>query len=219
MGRLSVDYVHACGWSGADDDRNHADRSHRRSHILSVLRHLSQRRATQDQHYRHRDLGASVNWHEAWLWLWFFIGALLYMVKRAFYQIKPPNPVATDVGHYLEIAGVPLLFRFALESAFFALLFTPALAAKAFDAIGWENWTWVIQVTTQFAVVAFLAGMAIDPMADWFIPTVIGRIPGLKDWWPQMPGPMPQPMVVQAAIVETKVTALETRTIPQEGTK
>lgn len=160
-----------------------------------------------------------MNWREAWLWLWFFIGAFLYMVKRAFYGIKPPNPVARDVSHYIEIAGIPLLFRFGLESAFFAGLFTPALAAKAFEAIGWENWTWVISIITQFAVVAFVFGMAIDPMADWFIPTVIGRIPGLKDWWPQMPGPMPQPMVVQAAIVETKVTALESRTIPQEGTK
>lgn len=113
------------------------------------------------------------------------------MVKRAFYQIQPPNRVATGPLNYVQRAGVPLLFRFGLESALFWLLFTPAVADKALGTLGWTDYGWVVHLVTQFAPVAFLAGMALDPMADWFIPTVIGRVPGLKDFWPQMPGPLP----------------------------
>lgn len=163
-----------------------------------------------------------MNWHELWLWLWYGLGALLYMVKRAFYGIQPPNPVAHDVPHYIRRAGIPILFRFALESAGFWTLFNPVIAAKVVTLFGGGRYVWLVQIIAQFAPAAFVTGLALDPMADWFIPTVIGRIPGLKDWWPQMPGPLPQPVKVEAQIVTqtTEVQQLQTKTTvlnPQEG--
>jgi len=113
-----------------------------------------------------------------------------------------------------------LLFRFGLESGVFWIAFNPILVDKIFSALGWGSYLWMISFITQFAPAAFITGLALDPMFDWFIPTVIGRIPGLKDWWPQMPGPLPQEAVVEAQMVEqtTKVTQLQTMTtvIPEE---
>jgi len=159
--------------------------------------------------------------HEAWLWLWYFIGASLYMVKRAFYQMQPPNEVAHNVPQYVHRAGIPLLFRFGLESAIFWVAFNPVLVDKLFNALGWESYLWMISFITQFAPAALITGMAMDPMFDWFIPTVIGKIPGLKDFWPQMPAALPQEAVVESQLIEqtTKVTQLQSTTtvVPKEG--
>lgn len=126
-----------------------------------------------------------------WLWLWYIVGSLMYMVKRAFYMITGPNPVANDTSQYIRVAGIPLLFRFVVDSTIFWVLFKPELVQAGLKSMGWETWAWVLMMITQFAPVALLFGLAIDPLVDWAIPTVIGRVPFLKDWWPQMPGPIP----------------------------
>jgi hypothetical protein len=152
--------------------------------------------------------------HEAWLWLWYLIGAMLYVVKRAFYQMQPPNVVANNITQYVKRAGIPILERFALESAFFWVCFNPVLIDKLFSALGWESYLWMISFITQFAPAALVTGMAMDPMFDWIIPTVFSKIPVIKDIWAQMPGPLPQQAIVEAQIVQqtTQVTQLQTTT-------
>lgn len=161
-----------------------------------------------------------MNGHLIWLWFWYTFGALIYMGKRAFYSIKPPNPVAHSLGEYLNfnVAGMPLLFRFVAESAVYWLCFSPQLLTAALTYFGWEKAAGTVAVITQYAPAALLFGLFADFIADWFIGTVVTKISFLdiKDWWPQMPGPMPQEAVVQAAIVETKVTSLQTITTPAE---
>lgn len=131
--------------------------------------------------------------HHLWLWLWFFVGALLYMVKRAFYLITGPNPVATGVGSFLKVAGVPLIFRFAVDSGFYWVCFAPEVLQAGLQFMGWQTAAGVLGVITKYAPVAFFFGMTVDPLVDWGIPTLVGRVPFLKDFWPQMPGPMKPP--------------------------
>jgi len=128
--------------------------------------------------------------HHLWLWMWFFFGALTYMVKRAFYLIVGPNPVAHNIGSFLKVAGVPLVFRFIVDSGIYWICFAPEVLQSALKWFGWESAATAIAVMTQYAPVALFFGLAVDPMVDWAIPTVIGRIPFFKDFWPQMPGPI-----------------------------
>lgn len=134
-----------------------------------------------------------VTHHHLWLWLWFGVGVVVYMVKRAFYLITGPNPVAVGVGSFLKVAGVPLLFRMVVDSGLYWACFAPELLQSGFRYMGWESAAGVVAVVTQFAVAALFFGLGIDPLVDWVIPTVVGRIPFLKDFWPQMPGPMKPP--------------------------
>lgn len=131
--------------------------------------------------------------HHLWLWLWFFVGALAYIVKRAFYLIVGPNPVAHSISSFIRVAGVPLLFRLLVDSGIYWVCFSPEVLQTGLEFLGWRMAAGVVAVITQYAPVALFFGMAIDPMVDWAIPTVIGRIPFLKDFWPQMPGPLEPP--------------------------
>jgi hypothetical protein len=124
--------------------------------------------------------------HELWMWLWYFIGVLMYWLKRAYYGINPPNPVATGYVHYIERAWVPLLIRLFADSLLFWVLFTPALAAKGLEAIGWTNWAWGVAMITQFAPVSAMFGFFSDSVTD----IAISKVPGIKDVLPQMPGPL-----------------------------
>jgi hypothetical protein len=129
--------------------------------------------------------------HLLWLWLLFFFGSLMYMVKRAFYLITGPNPVANNVKDFIKVAGVPLAFRFVVDSAFYWALFYPDLINPVLTKLGIS-----FQIHSSMAslpgFVALLIGLGIDPMADWFIGTVVSKIPLLKDWWPQMPPALPK---------------------------
>lgn len=127
-----------------------------------------------------------MNWHLVWLWLWFFIGMLMYWLKRAYFMVQPPNPVALDYEHFVKRAWVPLLVRFFFDSIGFWLLFNPALTAKGLSAIGWTSWAGVITSATQFAPVSALFGFFVDSIAD----IAISKIPWVKDVLPQMPGPL-----------------------------
>jgi len=131
--------------------------------------------------------------HLLWLWLWFGFGMLTYMVKRAFYLITGPNPVANSVGQFFKVAGVPLFFRTVVDSALYWACFTPTIVQAGLKFMGWETAAWVVSVLTQFAVAALFFGLTVDVLADWGIGAVFTKIPILKDWWPQMPGPLVLP--------------------------
>lgn len=151
---------------------------------------------------------------EIWLWLWFLVGMSVYWLKRAYYGINPPNPVATSYGNYLQRSWAPLLVRMFLDSIAFWILFTPGVTDKALNALGWTNYGWIVMMITQFAPVAAMFGFVVDSIVDF----AVTKIPFVKDILPQMPGPLPQPAIVQAQIVETKVTQLATTTtIVPEG--
>lgn len=128
--------------------------------------------------------------HLIWLWFWFLVGSLAYMVKRGYYLIEGENPVANNLEEFIKVAWVPLGFRFMVDSGVYWFFFSPAIVQPAFDYFGWEKAAWVASIVTQFAVCAFFFGLGVDPMVDWGIGTVISKIPGLKDWWPQMPPPL-----------------------------
>lgn len=127
--------------------------------------------------------------HELWLWLWFIVGMGLYWLKRAYYGINPPNPIATSYGNWFQRSWAPLLVRAFIDSMFFWLLFTPGVADKALTALGWESYAWVVQMITQFAPVAAAFGYTIDSNVDFFVT----KIPFVKDVLPQMPGPLAPP--------------------------
>lgn len=124
--------------------------------------------------------------HELWLWVWFFVGALMYWLKRAYYMVSPPNPVANSYVHFLQRAWAPLLVRFFADSMVFWTLFTPGFTDKALAALGWTSAAWAVSMVTQFSVFAAIFGFFSDGVAD----IAISKIPWIKDVLPQMPGPM-----------------------------
>lgn len=124
--------------------------------------------------------------HELWLWLWFFLGMATYWLKRAYYLVTGPNPVATTYKQFLERCWVPLAVRGFLESIVFWLLFTPGIADKALAYLGWDSYSWLPLLATQVPPIAALFGHASDSIADF----AFSKIPFIKDILPQMPGPL-----------------------------
>lgn len=124
--------------------------------------------------------------HEMWLWLWFFLGMLMYMLKRAYYLVTGPNPVANSYPQFIERCWIPLLVRGFLDSIAFWALFTPGVADKALSAIGWGDAGWAVSMVTQFAFAAALFGHVVDSAVDFGV----SKIPYLKDILPQMPSPL-----------------------------
>jgi hypothetical protein len=153
-----------------------------------------------------------LNSHITSLWFWYILGSSLYMLKRGWYLVKGPNPVANNFIQFIQVAGVALLFRFGVESAIYWACFTPQLLASGLSYLGWDKFSTTVAVITQFGPCAFGFGLCADVLCDWGIGTVVSKLPLFKDWWPQMPPPLPQVAVVQAEVVETKRTALETTT-------
>lgn len=128
-----------------------------------------------------------MSWHLVWLWFWFFVGASLYMLKRAYYLVTGPNPIANSYPQFLERCWIPLLVRFAIDSGIFWTCFTPSLAVAGLNFMGWTNFSWVISVITQFAPCALFFGYSVDSIVDFGV----SKISWLKNWLPQMPGPLP----------------------------
>lgn len=124
--------------------------------------------------------------HLAWLWLWFYIGVILYVLKRAYYLVTGPNPIANSYRQFFQRCWLPLLVRIGLESGLFWLCFNSELISKALDYIGWLNYAGAVMTVTQFAPMAFFFGHAIDSIADF----AVSKIPFVKDVLPQMPGPL-----------------------------
>lgn len=128
--------------------------------------------------------------HLVWLWLWFFVGMASYWLKRAYYLVTGPNPVANTYRQFIERCWIPLLVRAFLESLIFWVLFTPGLADKALAYLGWTSYGWAVSLITQVAPVAAIFGHALDSVVD----IAISKVPFVKDVLPQMPGPL-QPNV------------------------
>lgn len=127
--------------------------------------------------------------HLVWLWFWFLFGAFTYMVKRAYYLIKGPNPIAANVSGFVKVAGIPLGFRLIVDSGIYWLTFTPAALDAALSYFGWTVAAGVINDITRFGVFALFFGLGVDPLVDWVIGTVVKKLPFLDNFWPQMPGP------------------------------
>jgi hypothetical protein len=89
-------------------------------------------------------------------------------------------------------------------------MFTPGIADKALGYLGWESYEWVVIVVTKVPPIAAFFGHTIDSIADM----ALSKIPGINQILPQMPGPLPQPAIVEAQVVRqtTEVTQLQTKT-------
>lgn len=128
--------------------------------------------------------------HLEWLWLWFAIGMATYMLKRAYYLVTGPNPVANSYRDFVRVAWIPLLVRTVVDSGIYWATFTPVVLKSALDYLGWSSLAGVVAVVTQFAVCALFFGLSVDSIVDF----AVTKIPGIKDWLPQMPAPLPKPL-------------------------
>jgi hypothetical protein len=127
-----------------------------------------------------------MHWHLVWLWFWYFVGAFMFWLKRAYYGVTPPNPVANNYRHYIQRAWAPLLVRFFADSMVFWALFTPGFADAALGYLGWSRASAAVAMVTQYAVFSGTFGFVVDSSMD----TVMSKLPWIKDVLPQMPGPM-----------------------------
>jgi hypothetical protein len=129
-----------------------------------------------------------VRWHLLWLWLWFTIGVLIYMFKRAYFLVKGPNPVANTYRQFVEVCWIPLLFRGVFEAGVYWLTVYPNMfnwVLSKLPAInGWQPR--LDAPVPEYAVVAFFFGVFVDSAIDF----LVTKIPWVKDWWPQMPPPL-----------------------------
>ena len=122
------------------------------------------------------------------MWICFAVGVFSYWLKRAYYGINPPNPVATGYVNWLQRSWAPLAVRALLESLLFWILFTPGIAESALAYLGWTEYKWVVTAVTQVPPIAILFGHSIDSIADM----AVSKIPFINTILPQMPPPLPQ---------------------------
>lgn len=130
----------------------------------------------------------NIQWFHVWLWFWFGVGSGLYMLKRAYYLVTGPNPVAVSYFNFLEVCWVPLLIRFAVDSGVYWFTFYPDLINPTLRWLGsFGGWNWQVHsAMPQYAPIALFFGLGIDNILDFGF----SKIPWLKDWLPQMPPPM-----------------------------
>jgi hypothetical protein len=128
-----------------------------------------------------------MNTHLIWLWFWYSVGMGLYMLKRMYFLVTGPNPVANNYKQFWQRCWVPLLIRAAIDSAIFWMCFTPQLLPAALNYLGWSNFGWVASVITQFGPCAFFFGHTVDSIVD----LAVTKIPFLNGFLPQMPAPLP----------------------------
>lgn len=112
---------------------------------------------------------------------------LTYMLKRAYYLVTGPNPVANSYTQFIRVAWIPLFIRSVVNAGIYWLTFYPDLLDGAVKLLG-LNYQFHSPMP-QYAVVALFFGLGIDAILD----IVITKIPYLKDWLPQMPPPMKTP--------------------------
>jgi len=126
--------------------------------------------------------------HLLWLWLWFFLGMGTYWLKRAYYLVTGPNPVANTYTQFIQRCWIPLLVRAFLDSMVYWILFTPKMAGAVLAYFGWSSYEWAVNLITQIAPLAAIFGHTIDSVIDF----AVSKVPWIKDALPQMPGPLPQ---------------------------
>jgi hypothetical protein len=119
-----------------------------------------------------------------WLWFFFGLGSAVYVLKRAYYLVTGPNPVANNYTEFFKRCWIPLLVRQALDSGLYWLTFYPDMFNWVVNKVGYQ----IHSPIPHYAVVAFFFGMGIDSMVDF----LVSKIPWVKDWLPQMPPPLPK---------------------------
>lgn len=126
-----------------------------------------------------------MNNHLLWLWGWFLFGVFVYILKRAYYLVTGPNPVANNYSDFIKRCWIPLFVRFVVDSGFFWLLFYPELLNPLLGMfhIDFQLHSPMSQMPGP---VALFVGLGMDAAVDF----LVTKIPYLKDWLPQMPGPL-----------------------------
>jgi hypothetical protein len=160
-----------------------------------------------------------MDWHLLWEWLWFVLGMSIFMLKRSYWGVFGPSPIGSSYGNYFQRCWVPLLVRSFWDSLIFWICFTPQLLTAGLSFLGWNSMAGVVAVITKYAPCAAAFGYLVDSVLDTIVAIAAKHVPFLSGVLPPMPSPLPQPAVVQAAIVETKVTSLQTQTttVPSEA--
>ena len=117
-----------------------------------------------------------------WLWFWFSVGMLVYMLKRSYYLVTGPNPIATSYTQFIQRCWIPLLVRTAVDAGIYWITFYPDLFNYVLKLTPWQ--AQLHSPIPQYAVVALFFGMGIDSIVDF----VVSKVPWLNSWLPQMPG-------------------------------
>jgi len=157
-------------------------------------------------------------WHILFLWLWFALGMSVFMLKRSYWGVFGPNPVGSSYGNYFVRCWVPLTVRAFWDSLIFWVFFHPPLLTAALAGLGWSSMSDWLAVITKYGGCAAMFGYLVDSVLDTVAMIAEKHVPLLNGFLPPMPPPLPQKAVVQAAIVEQKITKLETTTtvVPKE---
>ena len=116
------------------------------------------------------------------------------MLKRAYYLVTGPNPIAHNYFDFFKRCAVPLVIRFVIDSGIYWLCFTPGFADRALNFMGWTNWAIGADMVTQYGPFAMFFGMGIDNIIDFSV----SKISFLNGWLPQMPGPLPTQVPTEA---------------------
>lgn len=122
--------------------------------------------------------------HLSWLWFWFIFGELTYVLKRAYFLVTGPNPIATNYGEFIARAWPALIVRGVVGAGIYWLTFYPEVMSDIVSYYGWN--IHFHSPLPQYAVVALFFGLFVDFGLDF----IFLKIPGLKDWLPQMPAPL-----------------------------
>jgi hypothetical protein len=133
-----------------------------------------------------------------WLWFFFSLGMAVYMLKRSYYLVTGPNPVANSYTQFIQRCWIPLIVRAAVDAGFYWITFYPDLFNYVLKLTPWD-----VQFHSpipQYAVVAFFFGMGIDSIVDF----AVTKIPWLNGWLPQMPGALPTKAPTDKQIADDK---------------
>lgn len=127
-----------------------------------------------------------VTTHIWWLWLWFIVGMFTYMLKRAYYLVTGPSPVANNYTQFIERCWIPLFIRGVIDSGMFWLGFYPAMLNPLLSHVG-ISFHLVSSVALMPAPICLFVGIGMDSAVDF----AVSKSPILKDILPQMPPPLP----------------------------